>query len=54
MNQYEILIKMLCDRFDRLESKVDDLNNYKSKTIGFSVAIVGLFSILGFFAQLIF
>lgn len=51
MGQYDLIIKMLNERFDRLEFKVDDLQKYKWRGVGFSAGIVAVFSLIGLLAQ---
>lgn len=52
-SQYELILKMMNQRFDRLEEKVDGLQCYKWRMTGFSAAIVFVFSIIGFLVQYI-
>jgi tetrahydromethanopterin S-methyltransferase subunit G len=59
MSQYELIIKMLNDRFDRLENKLDSTDKKVEKIrqqsirrIGFSAGVVAVFSVVGFVLQL--
>jgi len=40
-------IKRSDERFDKIESKIDKLGNFKWKIIGFSICTVFLFSLIG-------
>jgi ABC-type uncharacterized transport system fused permease/ATPase subunit len=52
-SQYELILKMMNQRFDRLEEKVDCLQSYKWRMTGFSAAIVFVFSVVSFLIQYI-
>jgi len=56
--QVDLLYKVMVERFDgidskvdKLESKVDDLCNFKWKVIGFSSCVVGIISMISYFIK---
>ena len=62
--QYDLIIRMMDKRFDKLEVKVDEkfdcmskdvrrLENFKWRVIGFSAGVVAVFSAVGFLINLL-
>jgi len=53
MDQLSTILEMINARFDRLEKKVDTLENFKWKVIGFSSCTLFFGTILGWMIQAI-
>jgi len=51
MDQLNTILEMINARFDRLEKKVDTLENFKWKVIGFSSGTLFIGTVLGWMIQ---